>query len=207
MTTRPILFSAPMVRAILEGRKTQTRRVVKPQDSVEDHVDKSGAVEFIHLHSPKCPGYCDYACKFPCPYGAPGDLLWVRETWAIGPAKGDGAAYRADLSDDDIAEEREIRRLAPKLSEEFRDARWRPSIYMPRWASRITLKITDVRVERLQEISLYDVQQEGLGIDVGQLSREGARFAYGELWKSINGAESWAANPWVWVVGFERVKA
>jgi hypothetical protein len=187
---RPILFSGPMVRAILDGRKTQTRRIIKPQ--------------------PVCEREGSYFLPKPCPYGRPGDRLWVRETWApvctFDPSPETGALYRADPMYDGM--------------EQF-DWPWTPSIHMPRWASRITLEITGVRVERLNEISNSDCISEGLepvgpeavcegdGTKV-QVARYGdctstARHLFSALWDSINGAGSWAANPWVWVVEFRRV--
>jgi hypothetical protein len=199
MSERPILFSAPMVRAILDGRKQQTRRVVKPQDSVETHEDKSGVIDVIHLHSPRCPGYCDYACKFPCPYGAAGDRLWVRETWS--KAKSCNAHdlfYRAD-GDRQYGKQH-------ALSYVEREDRWRPSIHMPRWASRITLELTGVRVERLQDISDDDAKAEGVvrnewSWDDGE-SPTTDREAFECVWVAINGRGSWDANPWVWVIDF-----
>lgn len=170
MADRPILFSAPMVRAMLAGTKTQTRRVAKPKRSIEPMTDE-------------------------CPYGQPGDLLWVRETWAWYGCERDPreVLYRADTSN---------------LPESH--GRWRPSIHMPRWASRITLRVTGVRVERLQDITEVDAIAEGA--QPFRLpchpQRETLRHVDGFalLWESINGAGSWDANPWVWVVEFERVQ-
>ena len=144
---RPIIFSGPMIRAILEGRKTQTRRIVKPN----------------------CLSKLS-------PYGRTGDRLWVRETWGHNP-EGPGYVYRSD-GDFDM---------------KFHGDRWRPSIHMPRWASRITLEVTGVRVERLQDINEEDALAEGV------------EHAFRSLWESINGPGSWDANPWVWVVEFRRV--
>lgn len=174
---RPILFSAPMVRAILEGRKTQTRRIVKPQPAGEW----------------AAPG------KTACPYGRPGERLWVRETWSrakLYPASHE-LFYRADG-------ECNGRQLS--LSYIEREGRWRPSIHMPRWASRIDLEITAVRVERLQEISVGDCCEEGAPIYDGD---EGQTHAvqtwYRELWEQINGPGSWDLNPWVWVIEFKKI--
>ncbi len=173
MKERPILFSAPMVRAILGGRKTQTRRIAK-----EAEHGKSRA----------------------CRYGAPGDRLWVRETWS--KAKSCNASdlfYRADG-------ERQYGRQHA-LSYVERENRWRPSIHMPRWASRINLEVTGVRVERLQEISTTDAEAEGWpGPDERNSIQSAYPIAwYSCLWESINGAESWAANPWVWIIEFKLV--
>ena len=180
MTERPILFSAPMVRALLAGTKTQTRRVVK-----RNAYEKS--IHADQFAPPTCA----------CPYGQPGDRLWVRETWAKwgrddqcgeGPSVTHEPIYRADGSPWDEQD------------------KWRPSIHMPRAASRILLEITSVRVERLQDISEADTVAEG--IPAGEVSpADAGRFAYRLLWESINGPDSWAANPWVWVLEFKRVEA
>lgn len=180
MKERPILFSGPMVRAILAGTKTQTRRVVKLKDG--QYMPPSQSADG--------PGWAQLLRG--CPYGKPGDRLWVRETWfdAVS-ALHSCVLYRA--SDDHPGNE----------------VKWSPSIHMPRWASRITLEITGVRVERLRSISAEDAIAEGVG-EHGQL--DGVHVAnnpigaYGVLWREINGPDSWEANPWVWVVDFKQVK-
>lgn len=188
MKERPILFSAPMVLALLAGTKTQTRRSVKSQPTAEPGRDGSwmwGHKDLGGLFAEHVFGDC-MAKLAPCPYGTPGDRLWVRETFA--PADSDDARagrweYRADNPDP----------LCMK---------WKPSIFMPRSASRLTLEVTGVCVERLQQISEADAKAEGVGYHVG-----GPVLAYRTLWKSINGAGSWKANPWVWVVTFKRIEA
>lgn len=223
---RPILFSAPMVRAILEGRKTQTRRLVKPQPHNPEVFGVSpiwGAG--VRLGSDRFGIHCATNVNgkredrwIECPYGQPGDGLWVRETLKLGkmvsvftgqPTDADAALYAADGE--------------PVLVQpgDF-DAGWGwqrptlPAIHMPRWASRITLEITDVRVERLQDISEEDAKAEGCsGTDPEPKNEGGTIFAFkgissapnprahfAALWESINGAGSWASNPWVWVVSF-----
>jgi hypothetical protein len=194
MKERPILFSAPMVRALLEGRKTQTRRIMKPQP--EDGTD--------------CPYHMgagqDRKARV-CPYGQPGDRLWVRETFAyhvqaIGAKRDEDGpfVYKADGT--------EQCRL---------DDKWKPSIFMPRWASRILLEIIAVRVERLQDISEEDARSEGVanggclncGCDepCGCTSpHPDARDSFISLWESINGAGSWDANPFVWILEFQRIE-
>ena len=163
MTERPILFSAPMVRAILDGNKTQTRRVVKLKP---DYMET-----FLRLPN-------KVAC---CPYGQPGGRLWVRETFEdCESALHSCVLYRADGG-------------TP-------GTKWTPSIHMPRWASRITLEITGVRVERLQDISEEDAISEGTPFPCG-----GWVGGYQKLWESIHGPGSWDLNPWVWVVEFKRV--
>ena len=163
MTERPILFSAPMVRAILDRTKTQTRRVVKLKP---DYMET-----FLRLPN-------KVAC---CPYGQPGGRLWVRETFEdCESALHSCVLYRADGG-------------TP-------GTKWTPSIHMPRWASRITLEITGVRVERLQDISEEDAISEGTPFPCG-----GWVGGYQKLWESIHGPGSWDLNPWVWVVEFKRV--
>jgi hypothetical protein len=185
MKARPILFSGAMVRALLDGRKTQTRRVVKPQPVV---TDEEAAV------LPQA--WEDGFIPIPCPHGKPGDLLWVRESFAV-PFRHDpgttgragGAIYRADAGIDH------------QWSADTKKT-WTPSIHMDRWASRLTLEITGVRVERLQQISEADAVAEGCRgqIDGGLICPS---EQYGELWSSINGQDSWDANPWVWVIEFK----
>jgi len=174
MKERPIIFSGKMVRALLDGSKTQTRRVVKPQPSF-----------FGSMTNPNTPfKTIDYGlhCQIRCPYGEPGDRLWVRENWQshLGPYA-ESIIYAYKVTDDE--------RLGP----------WKPSIYMPRCASRITLEVTDVRLERLQNISEADAQAEGFSYSSIPLEQ------YRWVWEIANGLGSWAVNPWVWVVKFKRV--
>lgn len=178
MKERPILFSAPMVRALLEGRKTQTRRIVKLPAK-----DGSGDNRFVFDDAEGRKRFID------CPYGEPGDRLWVRETWR--PAQVDGMAWYAATCGDETHE------------------RWKPSIHMPRWASRITLEITGVRVEQLQDISESDAIAEGVTpSDMKAISCLDRNYhAYFMLWESINGSGSWDLNPWVWVIEFRRIVA
>ena len=196
MKEHPILFSAPMVRAILEGRKTQTRRIIKPQpDRVIGGfpaVDDFGELQPIRR-----------------PYGKPGDRLWVRETWVFTDYDFNHMpneyAYRADYAETDS--------LLWK---------WKPSIHMPRAASRILLEVVNVRVERLRDISEADAIAEGVEVtgrniygnpiykDYSGESLRGdgwssAQRSFQSLWQSINGPESWEQNPWVWVVEFKRI--
>lgn len=190
MTERPILFSGPMVRAILDGRKTMTRRVVKhpPFDPSDDGLDTEILVNNIK-----------------CPYGQPGDRLWVRETWS--PWADESTKYAA-RSQEPALYCADYKTGAPSL-DIGGDYKWHPSIYMPRWASRITLDIVAVRVERLQEISVDDVIAEGiLRSDIDDRMRDSYdRWQFRQLWDSINAKRgySWDLNPWVWVIGFTRV--
>jgi len=192
---RPILMSGPMVRAILEGRKSQTRRECKPE-----------WYRCLDMEEPDARA----AALTRCPYGQPGDRLWVRETWGKDP---DGRpCYRADctvhLDSDNYADQLEHDRLVGA-----RWARWRPSIFMPRWACRLVLEIVAVRVERLQEISEADVRAEGceiramwmFGADTKEKRNAIARPVYQNLWDSLNAKRApWSSNPWVWVVEFRR---
>jgi hypothetical protein len=186
MSERPILFSGPMVRAILAGTKTQTRRVVKLLEGFEP----SGST----MHWPHAQKRAGVTVPLKCPYGQPGDRLWVRETWAPVFKRvphSNGCLYRAD--DDG-------RQINPRSM----DGKWKPSIHMPRWASRITLEITGVRVERLQDISGQDVIAEGIEVDIlGNAPLTLAIDRYRRLWDSLNAEHApWASNPWVWVVEF-----
>lgn len=187
MKERPILFSAPMARAILEGRKTQTRRVVKPQKRWLI----PGTGEMCVTKHDMIPT---------CPYGVIGDRLWVRETWAEFPSDGD-TIYRADF--DDSVRHTDGTPLRDWL-------RWRPSIFLPRRASRITLEIVGVRVERIQDTSEEDARAEGMVREVLHAEtgeHRTARDNFSIIWDSINGAGAWASNPWVWALTFKRVGA
>ncbi len=198
MKERPILFSAPMVRAILEGRKTQTRRVVKLYDG--NHADKAGCFRrALPGERGEWVQYCAAGAwtEVRCPYGAPGDRLWLRETWR--PFYTDSAIYLADAGTHRLnaSSEAEAKRMWPG---------WKPSIHMPRRHSRIDLEVTGVRVERLQDISEADAFAEGATREpITERSLFSARLMFQTLWGDINGVESWNANPRVWVVEFKRV--
>lgn len=202
ISDRPILFSAPMVRAILEGRKTVTRREVKKRAAL-DCLAAGFEPAFLAL-----PGNADL-----CPYGKPGDRLWVRETFAFADKSGSH-----DAAPDDHwrparpGMEPEIYRCWYRASDgHTADGFWKPSIHMPRWASRILLEITDVRVERLQDISEEQALAEGIAKnqDGGYQVENGKHYfaspvdSFASLWSSVGG--EWGANPWVWVVEFKRV--
>lgn len=208
MKVRPILFSTPMVQAILEGRKTQTRRVVKPQPPVEN-IDEEPCIdydrgvekgsmenpviyaewaewqdEFVNNTTEPIESHCVYS-----PFGKEGDVLWVRETWQ-NSANNVYYHYKADFTEPGKG--------------------WKPSIFMPKDAARIWLKITDVRVERLNNISAEDFQKEGITWNQGEQWEAKYQNAYSYkfkmLWESINGENSWKQNPWVWVIEFERIE-
>lgn len=219
MKERPILFSAPMVRALLAGTKTQTRRALKPQPS--EFVGGPGVTlrdgspaPLIALDDSVEP----YGREIACPYGQPGDRLWVRESFMPVPLEAAPSTSQTHWSiayaAGGITELLAPSNYNPTL---YDYERWTPSIHMPRWASRITLEITSVRVERLQEISIEDAKAEGawgpddsivqkvadyFGTDIFSAN---PRKAFQMLWESINGPDSWAANPWVWAIEFRRV--
>ncbi|EMW1325037.1 hypothetical protein AAH277_004289 [Escherichia coli] len=198
MTERGMIFNGEMVRAILEGRKTQTRRVMKDQPVLNGNFyEVFGAAWSKGMTSiPAVPGH---SLSTRCPYGVVGDRIWVRETWAeAGAGAPDLLLYRANYPEH-----------VPPHYENVPPAegiRWTPSIHMPRWASRILLEITDVRVERLQAITLGDICKEfGCGLYDFRPATYGFQ-AWEELWKSIYGDDSWQANPWVWVIEFKRIE-
>lgn len=205
MKQRPILFSAAMVRALLAGTKTQTRRTVK--FTAGGHIKEACGHRRWHPEDPNAIAAC--------PYGAPGDRLWVKETWFTdahwhgvkptklpqpGPDKPGAAIYYAATHS-----------FCP-------DGFLRPCLFMRQWMSRLTLEITAVRVERLQDISPEDAIAEGVTLreiptgvvcdsnGAEEMMQEHPVDAYASLWESINGPDSWAANPWVWVVEFRRVE-
>lgn len=196
MKACPILFSGPMVRALLDGRKTQTRRVMK-------HPEYYGCPtgDCPHWKQTECNEAMQVNAVPDCPYGKPGDLLWVRETWCNVDDRQFGGAVWVDY------------KATPRYSAEMpagwenepdsvEALSWKPSIHMPRWASRLTLEITGVRVERLQDISEADAMAEG-DPKQGLIASENThRDWYQSLWESINGHGSWDANPWVWVLEF-----
>ena len=213
---RGILFSAPMVRAILEGRKTQTRRVVKPDPP--DHIDRLHNGELSKRFpypledddgNPCGFGFQDDNNRFwRCPYGQTGSRLWVKETHSFWCHSFESVGVEYAAGGDDKIVEFPNKLGMPSLDVQCRKnigggRRKRPSIFMPRWASRITLEIESVRVERLQDITEADARAEGVPAD----TRDGfSRAAYVTLWESINGKGSWAKNPWVWVIDFRPIK-
>lgn len=269
MKERPILFSAPMVRAILEGRKTQTRRIVKFNGEqppawatfAQEHTQMNVKQEWCRSHlfgwsEEQTPGEPLKSLRrwpngklypkqkevnpvwdwfaIPCPFGKPGDRLWVRETWRSGGVF-DGkpprtiaqscldAGYPRPGAPVWYEEDQSYRRWGDNDLRDFDGmGEKRVAIFMPRWASRLTLEITEVRVQRLQEISAEDALAEG--VDCSPITAEDVkdlgdtpeaklalllldhgpspRFAFQMLWSDINGADSWDANPWVWALTF-----
>jgi len=217
---RPILFSAPMVRALLVGTKTQTRRIVKPQPERLTDWSCAGVdglrfpwmtVAETLFDSPELLARC--------PYGTPGDRLWVRETWSLmNRERTEAWTPRATYVPNNIE-------VVYRADEDHGHKAWRPSIFMSRCYSRITLEVTGVRVERLQDISEEDARAEGVAVGRIPADEDGperigfvfghddgrctlyptARAAFEVGWRSINGAESWKANPWCWCISFRRI--
>jgi hypothetical protein len=176
-----------MVRAILAGTKTQTRRAMKPQTT-------SGPHDIATVIS--TPDSLAAFVRQRCPYGKPGERLWLRETFQRFTDDGE-TLYRADP--------KSLEAMNQLKRDGCLEAFWRPSIHMPRWASRITLEITGVRVERLQDISEADAIAEGVDALPMETRQSTAGLDYRALWESINGPGSWDANPWVWCIEFKRV--
>ena len=223
-----MIFNGEMVRAILDGRKTQTRRIMKIQPSDGFHpthngydldlnahwytpgvVDKNG---YLQPAKKDVFGVADENEGYTCPFGAVGDRIWVRETWAeAGAGAPDLKLYRANYPEHVPTHYENV----PPADE----IRWTPSIHMPRRACRLTLEITGVRVERLNGISETDAEAEGIDMealfdaqdcydciaDHNMTGRPTATGAFKYLWESIYGEESWKSNPWVWVIEFKVV--
>ncbi|QIA82586.1 hypothetical protein FEE38_24230 [Klebsiella pneumoniae] len=200
MTERGMIFNADMVRAILDGQKTQTRRIMKPQPEPcprGGHWWPSNVFKtMLHVEDEMQNGKGGWGGLVgdACPFGDVGDRIWVREAFASGLSTKSTLAYRATHKRED-------------LEDGFYDTiKWVPSIHMPRWASRSLLEITNVRVERLQSITLGDICKEvGCGLYDFRPATYGFQV-WEELWESIYGEESWKANPWVWVIEFKRVE-
>lgn len=205
---RPIPFTGAEVRAILAGTKTQTRRIVKPQPKPDGSWDWAWPIVGPGITKGTTVDWRDdskptISMLRQCPYGAPGDQLWVRETLRR-PAGDASWWYAADNQAVVVAKEDVT---AMRVWAHHKSQDHCVSIHMPRWASRITLEITGVRVERLHDISDKDCFAEGLqqAVDNGQLGGDGSvRGEYRALWESINGKDSWSLNPWVWVIEFQR---
>lgn len=209
----PILFSTEMVKALLDGRKTQTRRLngLENQNENPSRWELAGAVYDPAWDEGGWKSCCDFQTldksvmsMAECPYGQPGDILWVRETFR--PIEQDFGVPRYEY------------KASEKIN--IRD-KWKPGIHMPKIAARIFLKVTDVRIERLTDISNEDAIAEGIheyedGTYKNYFKKKGLResdgcecwmpiASYQSLWCSINGVESWDADPWVWVISFERI--
>ena len=258
MTERGMIFNADMVRAIIDGRKTQTRRIMEVQPESDQFgllritdSTRRGDIGKYHWAESNATGNHMRSKLFSCPFGAVGDRIWVRETWSDVNLEGIPAvAYRADgdvyspMDDESfLDEDGAFNYDDPRVTKyhfaawysdliEGIEGDWRPSIHMPRWASRILLEITDVRVELLNAISEEDAQREGVHTEVWDqtvVARNYAardeffqfwsedmphyvemnqlyRSSFRSLWESIYGAESLNANPWVWAIEFKRIE-
>lgn len=216
MKERPVIFNSEMVCAILDGRKTQTRRVIAnvSPDNCIPLQKPTKTKDGIYTHVMDAPGHGL------CPFGRVGDRMWVRETFAIlGNEDGCPIDWDGNLIKGDEKHAARIYKAScwqepgnyglwsiPDRDTQYEGA-WRPSIHMPRWASRMTLEITAVRVERLNDISEEDARAEGVAPSQHIITPPEALYRVGflNLWQSIYGEESWSANPWVWVIEFRRV--
>ncbi|EMK0102617.1 hypothetical protein V8I16_002935 [Klebsiella pneumoniae] len=214
ITERGMIFNGEMVRAILDGRKTQTRRIIKDCTVGSDQISKFIQIEkkFIGCYPEDVPELIRECC----PYGVPGDRIWVREAFRVHSRATAVATLVYKASERNSWTEQTHRVPVAVCNKPATPEKWTPSLHMPRWASRILLEITDVRVERLNAINEHDAQAEGVaklrggfwkhyqpGWTQHQLS---ARGSFVTLWKSIYGDESWNSNPWVWVIKFKRIE-
>lgn len=197
MKERPIIFNTEMVKVILDGRKTQTRRIIKPQPTLSNTsgFNWKGAAYGLGFNDKETNR--NFANTNACQLGKVGDRLWVRETFAQGLCTESTLAYKATHKPEDLEEGW------------FEQIKWTPSIHMPRWASRINLEITNVRVERLKDISEEDALAEGMdnGTSYAAMAAgwyEKPQRAFQRLWTQIYGEESWSGNPWVWVIEFKQ---
>ncbi|HEL4802974.1 TPA: hypothetical protein UOK37_004667 [Klebsiella pneumoniae] len=224
MTERGMIFNAEMVRAILDGRKTQTRRIMKiqPEHSgfglrrVIDSKNGSDDGKYFWSLSDAC-GLKIRSKSFTCPFGSVGDRIWVREAFRVHSRATEVATLVYKASERNSWTEQTNRVPVSVCNKPAMPEKWTPSLHMPRWASRLLLEITDVRVERLNAISEEDARAEGI-IDGGCLNcgepepcgcanpEPDATDAFAYLWQSIYGSDSWNANPWVWVIEFKRVE-
>lgn len=207
-----MIFNAEMVRALLDGRKTQTRRPIKwKQTRFTEIGEREDGSKWPWSED------AEHACDFwhPCPFGAVGDRIWVREAFRVHSRATDVATLVYKASERNSWTEQTRRVPVAVCNKPATPEKWTPSLHMPRWASRILLEITDVRVERLNAISQEDAQAEGMELtgwrptysdpdSGGEVLTPYDNFA--QLWESIYGEESWKANPWVWVIEFKRVE-
>lgn len=195
-----MIFNAEMVRALLDGRKTQTRRPIKwKQTRFTEIGEREDGSKWPWSED------AEHACDFwhPCPFGAVGDRIWVREAFRVHSRATDVATLVYKASERNSWTEQTRRVPVAVCNKSATPEKWTPSLHMPRWASRILLEITGVRVERLRSMSQDDARAEGVIAASGPME---AGLAFRELWDSIYGEESWKANPWVWVIEFKRVE-
>ncbi|WP_442956118.1 hypothetical protein [Pantoea sp. AS142] len=206
MRERPIIFNADMVRAVLDGRKTQTRRIMRVQPESNQFglrriiaSAKRSDTGKYHWTESNATGNHIRSAPFSFPFGAIGDRLWVREAFRVHSRATDVATLVYKASEQQSWTQQTYRVPIEKCNKPAVVDNWTPSIHMPRWASRITLKITGVRVERLQDISAEDAAAEGI-------EGRAKMHDFGVLWSSIYGDDNWQANPWVWVIEFKPVE-
>jgi len=215
ISERGMIFNAEMVRALLDGRKTQSRRPIKwKQTRFTEIGEREDGSKWPWSED------AEHACDFwhPCPFGAVGDRIWVREAFRVHSRATDVATLVYKASERNSWTEQTRRVPVAVCNKPATPEKWTPSLHMPRWASRILLEITDVRVERLNAISEEDAAAEGVP-PAGSLLPDypgtfltpkgdfaTAKVAFQRLWESIYGAENWQANPWVWVIEFKRVE-
>ena len=217
MKTHPILFSTDMVMALLHRNKIQTRRIVKNTDNFGCFTGDCN-----HWIQTECFDAIQTYALENCPHGQPGDLLWVRETWKYWNWTEDGMPWIKYAANDEILffdstiPEEWCERLTNiwaslsepenyEIDQAARDHKWRPNIFLPRWASRLTLKITDIRIERVQDISNEDAVAEGIGVPLDM--RYAAYDEFRPLWDRLNAKRGygWDENPWVWVIQFDVI--
>ncbi|EIY1911034.1 hypothetical protein MMH68_004991 [Klebsiella pneumoniae] len=206
MKERGMIFNSEMVRAILDGRKTQTRRLVKGTDGAVKFCkewDINGEEIFVVLGEKDHTGMNPVLGAISCPFGAVGDRIWVREAFRVHSRATDVATLIYKANERNSWTEQTHRVPVAVCNKPATPEKWTPSLHMPRWASRILLEITGVRVERLRSMSQDDARAEGVIAASGPME---AGLAFRELWDSIYGEESWKANPWVWVIEFKRVE-
>lgn len=207
MNEHPIIFSTPMVQAILKGRKTQTRRIIKDihpdsQNIILQGFEKIDKITFLEPDQFDKPENEKLASQVSCPYGKTGNLLWVRETWQHTKClninfedENYGYVYKAD----------------GQPWEDYERWTWKPSIYMPKIAARIWIKLTNVRVEQLHQITEEDAKAEGvpkeriLGASDSPSNPLTYKYGFFNIWNNIHGYASWLENPWVWVIEFEVI--
>ncbi|EPC6143800.1 hypothetical protein ACR0WI_003269 [Klebsiella pneumoniae] len=206
ITERGMIFNGEMVRALLDGRKTQTRRIVKGTDGAVKFCKEwniNGEEVFVVLGEKDHTGMDPVLGAISCPFGAVGDRIWVREAFRVHSRATDVATLVYKASERNSWTEQTRRVPVAVCNKPATPEKWTPSLHMPRWASRILLEITGVRVERLRSMSQDDARAEGVIAASGPME---AGLAFRELWDSIYGEESWKANPWVWVIEFKRVE-
>lgn len=212
MKEKPILLNADMVRAVLDGRKTQTRRIIAPSMRTADvqfelHQQADGSWTPMHTFNEGSFDKTGSERPIKCPFGAVGDRLWVRETFRVHSRATDVATLVYKASEQQSWTQQTHRVPIENCNKPAVVDKWTPSIHMPRWASRITLEITGVRVERLASISNEDAGKEGYPADPAPYGGQMDQWLwFRQLWDGIYPEQSFKVNPWVWVIEFKRVE-